>query len=395
MKRSRMKNEALLMELENLSLELAKKEQELNMREQTLDDRQTLIQEQAELLEQREMRMQSLWHNVDGESINNTTDELTANLRDIMTTYSEYVFGIRSQMEVLTASCLNAVSRVLESGERDARNIFHDELVNALYASAVDHRSFPDLVDESLLKHALLNLSSPKEMERIGTYGLRGNLCLRRIILPEGIEEILPSFFFGCSNLVEVTIPASVKRIGTYAFYGCTGLKRIQFAPNSCLTEIGDYAFALNESLEAVVLPDTVETLGVAAFRSCASLQSVICSKNSALKTIGTHVFQNCGALEEVRFSDTVKTIPVSAFYACRQLRQVSAPGATRVDAYAFSEDAVLENVCLCAPKIIDDMAFANTSILEEESDIVHYLHDADWEEPVQQELPVVDHDEA
>ena len=44
---------------------------------------------------------------------------------------------------------------------------------------------------------------------------------LRRITIPEGIEEIGESAFQGCSKLEKVVIPKSVKMIGQNAFKGC------------------------------------------------------------------------------------------------------------------------------------------------------------------------------
>ena len=45
---------------------------------------------------------------------------------------------------------------------------------------------------------------------------------LRRITIPEGVEEIGESAFQGCSKLEKVVIPKSVKSIGQNAFKGCT-----------------------------------------------------------------------------------------------------------------------------------------------------------------------------
>lgn len=47
---------------------------------------------------------------------------------------------------------------------------------------------------------------------------------LKRITIPEGVEEIGESAFQGCSKLEKVIIPKSVKRIGADAFKGCKKL---------------------------------------------------------------------------------------------------------------------------------------------------------------------------
>ena len=44
---------------------------------------------------------------------------------------------------------------------------------------------------------------------------------LRRITIPDGVEEIGESAFQGCSKLEKVAVPKSVKSIGQNAFKGC------------------------------------------------------------------------------------------------------------------------------------------------------------------------------
>ena len=44
---------------------------------------------------------------------------------------------------------------------------------------------------------------------------------LRRITIPDGVEEIGESAFQGCSKLEKVAVPKSVKSIGQNVFKGC------------------------------------------------------------------------------------------------------------------------------------------------------------------------------
>ena len=48
--------------------------------------------------------------------------------------------------------------------------------------------------------------------------GFRYDLSLTEVIIPEGVEFIRRSMFFGCKNLVKVVIPKSVRVIEDYAF---------------------------------------------------------------------------------------------------------------------------------------------------------------------------------
>ena len=78
--------------------------------------------------------------------------------------------------------------------------------------------------------------------------------------IPEGITQIPPRAFIGCSSLTEVTIPESVTDIGMEAFRACSSLKSVTI-PES-VTGIGDSAFAWCESLKNMTIPSQVQSIG-------------------------------------------------------------------------------------------------------------------------------------
>lgn len=54
------------------------------------------------------------------------------------------------------------------------------------------------------------------------------SMCgFKQIIIPENIQKINYSSFYGCAELESVVIPLSVKHISSYAFYQCPKLKKI------------------------------------------------------------------------------------------------------------------------------------------------------------------------
>lgn len=64
------------------------------------------------------------------------------------------------------------------------------------------------------------------------------------------------------------------------------------------VTEIGTYAFAENETLEAVALPETVTVIGKGAFQSCPALRAV--SLPAALEKIGANAFYNSNNIDKL-----------------------------------------------------------------------------------------------
>ncbi len=142
------------------------------------------------------------------------------------------------------------------------------------------------------------------------------------LILPEGIEYIVPKTFEGVKNLEKVVLPESLKTIGYDAFKKCENLKEIVINKNlesiySCAfsyTKIkslnlpkdfkiaGDKAFAFMTSLEDVKFENENTEIKQNAFSCCKNLKNVILPKN--LKVLQTNLFFCCVSLENIEFGD-------------------------------------------------------------------------------------------
>lgn len=68
--------------------------------------------------------------------------------------------------------------------------------------------------------------------------------------IPDGVTEIAPYVFYGCSSLSNLTLPGALKVIGDYAFASCSSLTDI-IIPAS-VTSVGDYAFHNCKKLSSV-----------------------------------------------------------------------------------------------------------------------------------------------
>ena len=76
------------------------------------------------------------------------------------------------------------------------------------------------------------------------------NETITRVTLPEGIIEIGPAAFMGCTSLTEVNIPASTLWIGDSAFRMCSSLPSLTLTEG--ITAIGVHAFdGMGGSVEA------------------------------------------------------------------------------------------------------------------------------------------------
>ena len=151
---------------------------------------------------------------------------------------------------------------------------------------------------------------------------------LKKVNLPEGIEEISSSAFSGCTSLVEFKLPSTVKKIASYAFNGATQLYKFDFNGAS-VTEIGDHAFASCSALAdenignfGFILPATLETLGASAFDGCVSLKTIDFSVTK-VTVIPSSAFNGCNSLRKVvllKAAEGKTVIKTAAFKGCTSL---------------------------------------------------------------------------
>ena len=143
------------------------------------------------------------------------------------------------------------------------------------------------------------------------------------IVIPEGVEEILPEAFKGskmtsirlpgtlkkigsfafsdCDNLAAVVFPCSLQTIGESAFYSCNMLREVKFLDGQDSTlrlSVGDMAFAWCNALAKVDFPESLHTIGKQAFCNCTSLEHVFVTDRCA--TIGEQAFNSCPRLSVV-----------------------------------------------------------------------------------------------
>lgn len=141
--------------------------------------------------------------------------------------------------------------------------------------------------DEVFANSGIKRIYLPQCLEEIGSGAFMSCSSLAKISLPEGLNSIGDSAFANCRSLAKITLPESLKILGAAAFSHCISLTSIAIPPeitgvrsqcfehcfnlsrvslNSRLTVISDYAFANCNSLKAITLPESLRYIGEGAF---------------------------------------------------------------------------------------------------------------------------------
>ena len=183
------------------------------------------------------------------------------------------------------------------------------------------------------------------------------DFCIPEEIKGYRVTHIKDFAFYGCDNLVSVTIPDSVTDIGDGAFASCDNLASVTVDENNTVYQSIDgnvyskggtelVVYALDKKNKNVVIPDFVTAIGEAVFYESSNLESITIG-NSAT-TIGNKAFYKCSKLANVTLGDSVTTIGDSAFYRCKKLTHITIPNSvTTIGNEAFCECSKLESVTI------------------------------------------------
>ena len=140
-------------------------------------------------------------------------------------------------------------------------------------------------------------------------------LCFPRLrageyVMPSTITTMVPSQFYNCSELTDVTFSTNLEAIPENAFYGCTKLTSLTIPSN--IKELGKYAFYGCSELTSVTLPSNLLIMPDYAFSNCAKLTSL--TLPSSLTTIGYHAFDGCSLITSLTIPASTTAIYDNAF---------------------------------------------------------------------------------
>lgn len=130
---------------------------------------------------------------------------------------------------------------------------------------------------------------------------------INEIVISEGITSVGAEAFFGCPNLLRVTLPSTLQVIRDSAFMDCPRLKGLSIPYG--VTAIGFSAFSGCESIRSMTIPDTVTSIGDRAFADCIGLRTVILPTEP--KKVESNIFAGCAGLSEVYFRGSAPSVEV------------------------------------------------------------------------------------
>ena len=196
-------------------------------------------------------------------------------------------------------------------------------------------------------KNGVLTISGTDWMDDFGEEGApwyEDRALIKQVVIEDGVQSIGAGAFYGCKNLVTISIPDSVTWLSDHAFEDCRNLTDLSI-PDS-VTYIGDYCFAGCRNLTDINIPDSVTYIGESAFADCKNIAGIkVSGKNQVYDSRG-----NCNAIIETASNELIlgcknTVIPKSvtgigqqAFYECEDLENICIPDSvTRIGEEAFA----------------------------------------------------------
>ncbi len=175
---------------------------------------------------------------------------------------------------------------------------------------------------------------------------------LKTITLGEGVKFVGEGAFRNTS-VETLNIGGTVEELGKYAFDGSKSLTQINFADNSKLHTIGDYAFRYAK-VTNVVFPEGLLYLGTPTF------------EDGAISNVVAHTFVDCTSLKSVTLPKSLKGLGAYAFDGCTELTEVNVTATEFVGGYIFNDCTKLETVNMVdGPTVLGSSTFANCTALK------------------------------
>ena len=230
----------------------------------------------------------------------------------------------------------------------DARMV-NDALPNRAFAgSYLKDCKLPKMLkkigNEAFSYNVLLKeLIVPESVEEIGRNFLFFSIKIEKVRLPDNLEVMNDLLFAECRKLKEVNIPSKLREMYDCIFYNCLDVSpSVSILPETVEILDGSAYYGIS-TIEEVVVPKNVRVLRD-AFHGMAGLRKATILTDK-LTEIGDFAFYWCSALEEVNIPDKITRIGEGAFFWNLRLRKINIPSTvTRIEKNAF-DSAPLDSI--------------------------------------------------
>lgn len=224
---------------------------------------------------------------------------------------------------------------------------------------------------------ALETVKIPDTVKEISHFGF-ANSGIVTIELPNGLEKIGDSAFYGCKNIEDIVIPKKVANIGRYAFGWCEHLKTITFcgdAPKEVQIVMGDNKHTLKNDVyypanNATWTEEVMNKMGpdatwipygeeeIVAKGNCGEKLEWKLDSKGILRISGSGTMKNytyksempwfkyIDQINSVKVEEGVTSIGEYAFYGMPNMTEIQLPkGLKTIGGYAFKNSTKLNKV--------------------------------------------------
>lgn len=156
---------------------------------------------------------------------------------------------------------------------------------------------------------SMFTVTLPEQLVNIGHNAFRNCTFLTSITLPETLITIGVNAFYGCSSLPQITIPDAVQTINREAFSGCRKLAEITISTNSNLQgTFPAYGFDAC-AIEEIYIPKGITGFDDRPFGGCANLRKIEFAEDIQLEELGRLANGGDIGLKSIRIPASVKTL--------------------------------------------------------------------------------------
>ncbi len=210
----------------------------------------------------------------------------------------------------------------------------------------------------------IVSLKVECSLQNLGFLFVGSFSSLEKVEIGEGIVKLDKREFNYCKNLKSIHLPDSLEEIGDSEFFGIPALEEVYFGKG--LKRIGSQAFC-GCNLKSVVFPDSLEVIGDQAFSNCYNLKYVKCG--SGLKTITGNAFEEDFNLEKVKLNEGLEKLGQGAFKECYSLKEVNIPTTLKkIESHTFCNTSIIDIIIPANIEEIETNAFVYFP--EKDSDI-------------------------